>query len=29
MDMVNSFRYLEQVISEADNNWMAVVKNFS
>ena len=29
MDMVNSFRYLEQVILAADNNWLAVVKNLS
>ena len=29
MDMVNSFRYLGQVISATDNDWTAVVNNLS
>ena len=29
LEMVTSFRYLKQVISEADDNWLAVVSNLS
>ena len=29
LEMVNSFRYLGWVISEADDNWTAIGKNFS
>ena len=29
LDMVTSFKYLRQVISEADDNWSAVVKNLA
>ena len=29
LEMVTSFKYLGQVISEADDDWSAVVKNLS
>ena len=29
LEMVNSFRYLGRVISEADNNWPAEIRNLA